>query len=313
MTDSTDQPEPQHRTSASSLSERLDAIAQAAVDEAAGSGTAIRVSYQLASASGPIAGRAADDEHYAASTMKLPLVLAAYRGRDQGRLDLDSMLTVHNSFTSRVGSPFGVDVEDDSDHEVWDAMGSQVSLRWLCRRSIIRSSNLATNLVLEAVGFDAVAEAIAACDAGDLRVVRMINDYAAQQVGRSNVVTAAGLNAVLAALAAGTAAEPATCREVLAILADNEVTTDVTQGLPEGTWVAHKNGWVSDAVLDAALIRPGGVDDPEGEFVLSAAVSGRWPNDRSHDVIGRLAAEAWAHRTAWQADSYAADVPVGHG
>lgn len=309
VTDSIDQPESQrpdqHLSQDRPLPERLEAIVREAIAEAAHDGTEVRVSYHLASSSGPIAAHAAEEQHYAASTMKLPMVLAAYRRRDQGTLDLDSMLTVHNSFTSRVGSPFGVDHEDDSDQDVWDAIGSQVSLRWLCRRSIIRSSNLATNLVLEAVGFDAVAEAVAACTADGVQVVRMINDYAAQGSGRSNLVTAAGLNAMVAALAAGTAGEPDTCREVLGILADNEVTTDVTQGLPTGTWVAHKNGWVSDAVLDAALVRPGGADDSGGEFVLSAAISGRWPNEKSHAVIGRLAGEAWAERAIWATDSYA--------
>jgi beta-lactamase class A len=274
----------------------MDVIAADAVRSAADDGVEIRISYQLAAAEKVLAERDPDGSHYAASTMKMPLVLAAYRRRDQGTLDLDSTVKVHNSFTSRVGSVFQVDEEDDSDADVWAAMDTEVPLRWLCRRSIIRSSNLATNLVLEAVGFDAVAEAVGACRATGVDVVRMINDYAAQQAGYSNAVTPAGLNAILFALSAGTAAEPATCAEVLAILADNEVTTDVTQGLPDGVWIAHKNGWVSDAVLDAALVRPNGADDRTGEFLLSAAISGTWPNDSSHALIGRLAAEVWEHR-----------------
>lgn len=274
----------------------LDAIAAGAIRSAADDGIEIRISYQLATPYGVLAERDPDGSHYAASTMKLPLVLAAYRRRDQGTLDLNSTVKVHNSFTSRVGSAFIVSEEDDSDPTVWAAMGTEVPLHWLCRRSIIRSSNLATNLVLQAVGFAAVAEAVAACRASGVRVVRMINDDAAEQSGVSNVVTPAGLNAVLLALAAGTAARPITCTEVLAVLADNEVGTDVTQGLPDGVWIAHKNGWVNDAVLDAALVRPGGSDDPNGQFVLSAAVSGRWPNASSHDLIGRLAAAAWRHR-----------------
>jgi hypothetical protein len=58
--------------------------------------------------------------------------------------------------------------------------------------------------------------------------------------------------------------------------------------------VAHKNGWVSDTVLDAALVRPGGPDDRTGEFVLSVAISGERPNDRSHELIQQIAATVWS-------------------
>jgi beta-lactamase class A len=171
-----------------------------------------------------------------------------------------------------------------------------VPLRWLCRRSIIRSSNLATNLVADAVGFEAVAEVIADCEADGVQVVRGIEDYAAQRAGISNLVTVSGLNRILLALATGTAAGPETCAAVLGVLADNEVDTDIRPGLPAGTWVAHKNGWVSDGVLDAALVRPRGGDDPRDQFVLSVAISGAWPNERSHRLIQRIAGAVWQRR-----------------
>ena len=256
----------------------------------------LRISYELATPGGVVDSREPLSQHYSASTMKLPLVLAAYRLRDRGALDLDSTVTVHNSFTSRTGEPYGIDRDEDSDPEVWAVFGTEVPVRWLCRRSIIRSSNLATNLVAEAVGFDAVAEVVTDCDATGVAVVRGIEDYAAQRAGLSNLVTVSGLNKILLALAAGTAARPDTCAEVLGILADNEVDTDIRPGLPAGTWVAHKNGWVSDGVLDAALVRPAGGADPAGQFVLSVAITGDWPNERAHKLIQRLAAAVWERR-----------------
>src|SRR4051794_17077739 len=69
---------------------------------------------------GPVEGGAwlaldADEEHYAASTIKLPLVMAAYRLADTGRLDLGSPIEVHNEFASALdGSAFGLDREEDS-------------------------------------------------------------------------------------------------------------------------------------------------------------------------------------------------------
>lgn len=271
------------------LTGRLDAV----VADHVGPDPRVAVSYQARTATGVLAEREADGPHYAASTMKLPLVLAAYRLRDAGTLDLDSTVEVHNSFTSRTGGTYGIDAEDDSDEEVWQRFGRRVSLRWLCRRSIIRSSNLATNLVLAEVGLDAVAAAIDCCAAEGVEVVRGIGDFAAQRAGRSNLVTASGLNKILLALADGTAADPSTCTEVLEVLAANEVSTDVRPALPDGTWVAHKNGWVSDVVLDAALVRPGGGSDRRAEFALSVAISGDWPNEKSHALIQAVAGMVW--------------------
>lgn len=289
-------PETSKAPASSEWSADLQNVLTALVTEELAEGPQVRISYELATPAGVVAAREPVAHHYSASTMKLPLVLAGYRLRDRGSLDLDATVTVHNSFTSRTGTPFSIDREEDSDEEVWAALGTEVPLRWLCRRSIIRSSNLATNLVAEAVGFDAVAEVIADCDATGVQVVRGIEDYTAQRAGISNLVTVTGLNRILLALAAGTAAEPATCAEVLGILADNEVATDIRPGLPAGTWVAHKNGWVSDGVLDAALVRPGGGADPQGEFVFSVAISGDWPNERAHQLIRRMAAAVWERR-----------------
>jgi beta-lactamase class A len=271
------------------LTRQLDGVVAAHLRDQPG----LTVSCQAADADAVIAERGASRQHYAASTMKLPLVLAAYRRHDEGTLDLDSTVEIHNSFRSRSGGTFGLDRQDDSDDEVWDQLGRQVSLRWLCRRAVVRSSNLATNLVLAEVGFDAVAEAVSACGADGVQVVRGIGDFGAQRDGSSNQVTTAGLNRILLALAAGRAARPDTCTELLEVLAANEVATDIRPALPAGTWVAHKNGWVSDVVLDAALIRPRGGASPAGEFALTVAVSGAWPNERSHALIQDVAATVW--------------------
>lgn len=234
--------------------------------------------------------------HYAASTMKVPLVLAAFRSAERGELDLDAEHAVHNEFTSAVGGTFGIDEDDDSDPEVWAAIGHKVSLRWLCRRSIIRSSNLATNLVLEAVGIPAVAEALEHTGTEDqLQVIRGIGDFAAQRAGGSNLITTAGLAKLLRSLHLGTAATPTSCEAIVEILACNEIDTDLRAGLPAGTWVAHKNGWVTGIVHDAGLIKPADTTP----FILAVATTTEWGNDRAHRFIADATRIAWSHRSAF--------------
>src|SRR5690348_15415533 len=58
--------------------------------------------------------------HYPASTMKLPLLVAAYLRAERGDLDLDAEFDVHNTFRSALdGSPFHLDENDDQDPETW--------------------------------------------------------------------------------------------------------------------------------------------------------------------------------------------------
>ncbi|MBM7797162.1 beta-lactamase class A [Microlunatus panaciterrae] len=234
----------------------------------------------------------ADARHYAASAMKLPLVLACYRRADEGRLDLQSPILVHNEFISRVGGTFEVDRTDDSDPEVWGRVGQHVPLAWLCRRSLVRSSNLATNLVLAAVGLPAVTATLADLGADGVEVVRGIGDFAAADRGLTNVITTRGLTTLLLALGDQTAGSSQACAAVLEMLAANEIDTEIRAALPEGTYVAHKNGWVTGVLHDAALIRP----SDAAELVLSVATTGGWNEGSARGFIHAIAAQVWRHR-----------------
>src|SRR3954469_16016341 len=112
-------------------------------------------------AGSPAYTRLPDATHYAASTMKVAVLTAAYRLADADLLDLDAEVPVHAEFASAAGdgSRFAMQHGYDNDDQVWDRLGRTAPLRWLLRRMVVRSSNLATNLVLEQVGAAPVAAA----------------------------------------------------------------------------------------------------------------------------------------------------------
>ncbi len=56
---------------------------------------------------------------------------------------------------------------------------------------------------------------------------------------------------------------PEECQQMLEIMAQNEVDSLIEEGVPSGTVVAHKHGWISDTHADAAV-----VFSPGGDFVL---------------------------------------------
>jgi len=232
-------------------------------------------------------------EHYAASTMKLSLVIAAYRLADAGRLDLDQPIAVHDEFVSTTGTAtFSIDRAEDSDPEPWRRVGSEVALRWLCHRAIVRSSNLATNIVLEHVGVEAVTGTLAHVGATSSLVSRGIEDAPARAAGLDNVVTAADLGVTLQALAAGTAASTAACGEILAVLAAQQVNDAIPAGLPPGTRVAHKTGEVEGVSHNAGIVYP--PDAPP--YVLAICTTLPLPVADRMQLIAEAARASWDDR-----------------
>jgi beta-lactamase class A len=231
--------------------------------------------------------------HYAASTMKLALVVAAYRAAEAGALDLDEPVTIHNSFASAAGgATFSLDETDDSDPEPWARRGQPVALRWLAYRSIVRSSNLATNLLLDEVGTAAVGEALEAVGAADSVVSRGIEDADAREAGLQNVVTARDLARTLQALMAGTAAGRSSCDEILCVLAAQQINDAIPAGLPPGTRVAHKSGWVEGISHDAGIVYP----TDSAPFVVVVCTTATQDERTGLKLIASGARAAWADR-----------------
>jgi beta-lactamase class A len=233
------------------------------------------------------------EHHYAASTMKLALVIAAYRAAEAGRLVLDDRVLIRNDFVSAAGlGRFRVDQTEDSDPEPWGRRGQRVALRWLAYRAIVRSSNLATNLLLEAVGLAAVNAALAAVGACDSVVSRGIEDADARRAGLENVVTARDLALTLQALVAGTAAGRGSCDEILAVLAAQQINDAIPAQLPPGVPVAHKSGWVEGISHDAGIVYPGDADP----FVVVICTTSALDEASGLNLIASGARAAWCDR-----------------
>jgi beta-lactamase class A len=242
--------------------------------------------------------RAAEATHYAASTMKLALLAALHRAADAGTLDLDAETDVRNEFTSAApgGPGFACRQDYDNDDVVWDRLGRTATRRWLAERMIVRSSNLAANLVLAEVGHDAVEEVWRTVGARHSVVGRGIEDAPAAVAGITNLVTAADLAALLGAIARGTLASAAACRDMLDTLLAQERSEDLAAGLPAGTRIAHKNGFVDGVRLGAGIVYP----DDAPPFVLTVCATTPWAtsgrDDAACQLVARIAATAWAAR-----------------
>ena len=267
---------------------------------------------------GALTGRTAyvrlpDTPHYAASTMKVAVLAALYRAAEAGRVDLDAPVPVRNEFDSALpgAARFSCARHYDNDEAVWDRLGGTASLRWLAERMVVRSSNLATNLVIGHVGLPAIAGIWADSGARHSRTSRGIEDFAARDAGLDNEVTAADLARLFRAIARSALAGPDASAEMLDVLFAQERREDLAAGLPPGTRIAHKNGWVRGVRHGAGLVFP---DDappyviavctttaladggPTGDRPNGDGVPGDEPVDEACRLIARISAAVWAAR-----------------
>lgn len=230
---------------------------------------------------------------HAASTMKVPVMLEVFRAVDAGRLDLDQPVALTNSFASIVdGSPYALDPADDSDPEPYAHLGERWPLRRLVHAMIVRSSNLATNLVIACADPRAVQATCEALGTRAMQVRRGVEDGKAFAAGINNVTTADDLAILLVALANDTAASPAACAAMRAILEAQEFNELIPAGLPPGTRVAHKTGQITAHQHDAAIVYPAGGTP----YVLVVLTKG-WEDGReSAAVIAQVARQMHAAR-----------------
>jgi len=235
---------------------------------------------------------------HAASTMKLPVMIQLFRDRDAGRLSLDDSIIVTNTFRSIVdSSPYQLDRSDDSDSTLYKRIGQRASIRELIELMETVSSNLATNLLIARVDAQRANATAHALGADSILVLRGVEDGKAYRAGLNNTTTARDLGVLLAAVANGTAASQPSCREMLAILSRQQFNEGIPAGLPAGTRVYHKTGWIDQVVYhDAALVEPANRD----RYVLVVLTASIPKSDDAYALVrdlSRLVFESRARRT----------------
>ena len=223
---------------------------------------------------------------HAASTMKIPVMIQLFRDRDAGLLSLDDSITITNTFRSIVDStPYLLDVTDDSDSSLYKRLGQRASIRELIELMETVSSNLATNLLIARVDAKRANATAHALGADSILVLRGVEDGKAYRAGLNNTTTARDLGMLLAAIANGKAAPAASCREMLAILARQQFNEGIPAGLPPGTRVYHKTGWIGQVVYhDAALVEP----VKGGRYVLVVLTGGIQKDEDSYALVRDL-------------------------
>ena len=227
----------------------------------------------------------------AASLIFYPVMIAAYRQADEGKIDLGTPLTLRD--TDKV-SGSGVLTEHFSD-------GARFSIRDAIRIMIAYSDNTAANLVLDSIGIASTGRAMAAFGCPETRI---------HSKARRRDTSIAPERSAKYGLASTTAAEVLKLfelverRELIGEKASEKMLghlfacgdrSKMARLLPSTARLAHMTGAVAAARCDAGV-----VESPGGSFVVCVLTTAnedrRWTEDNAADrLCAEIARAAYDH------------------
>jgi len=209
---------------------------------------------------------------HAASTMKLAVLVGVFRQVFRKELELGAPVHVRNRFTSLIGNEaFSLDL--DASPEVAAQVGKTMSVKDLAYQMITTSSNLATNLLIDAVTIGVIQKALDELRVQGIEVLRGVEDQQAFAAGKNNMVTAHGLLMLLRLISDGQVYSPEISAELLEILLDQRHKSGIPAGLPGGAQVAHKTGNISTVHHDAGIVYIG-KRRPYAAVILTQSAAG---------------------------------------
>jgi beta-lactamase class A len=192
---------------------------------------------------------------HAASTMKTPVLIEAYKQAAAGKFQIQDSILVKNEFKSIVDrSLYSLDAKDDSEVDLYTKENKKVKIYDLLYLMIIKSSNLATNLIIDLVEAKNANNTMQEMGASDIQVLRGVEDTKAYRKGLNNTTTAYDQMLIFSEMANGKIVSQESSDAMINILLDQKFNDKIPAKLPKDVKVAHKTGWITGVNHDAGIV-----------------------------------------------------------
>lgn len=229
--------------------------------------------YILDTATGQEAGFHADQPLEAASVIKIPIMVEAFRQKEEGLIDFDAPVTIRKE--DKLPSCGALTYLHD---------GITVSVGDLVTLMIILSDNTATNLLIDRLGSDHINREISRLGLTGTRLNRKLFQPELSRQGIENYVTARDMGILLKAMLDGTLISADASKKMLEILGNQRLNSKMPFFLhDQGIKCAHKTGEDDGITHDVGIIF---VDSP----VIFCFLSNRTDVPRAERAIQDIAA-----------------------
>ena len=211
----------------------------------------------------------------AASTIKLPILIAFLQDVDAGKIRLDEKLTMQSQH-----------IAEGSGNMQYQPTGTKYAALEVAAKMIAISDNTATNMLIERLGGE--ADLNHRFKSWGLTVTQISNPL--PDLEGTNTTSPRDLVHLMAMVNQGELLSLRSRDRAFDILQATKNNTLLPQGLEAGASIAHKTGDIGTAIADAGI-----VDMPNGKRYLIAAIVKRPHNDPDAEELIRQIS-----RTAYQ-------------
>lgn len=210
----------------------------------------------------------------AASTIKVPILVAFFQAVDAGQVRLDEMLTIEESHLA-----------EGSGSLQYENPGLSLSALEVATLMIVQSDNTATNMLIDRLGgYEALNAQFRRWGMMQTTLREMLPD-----LDGTNTTTPKELAVLLGQIEGGELLSMASRDRLLRIMMQTENDSLLPQGLGQGAAVAHKTGNLRSVLADAGLI-----DAPNGKRYVAVVLVKRPDNDeRAAELIRQISARTY--------------------
>jgi beta-lactamase class A len=237
----------------------------------------------------------ADDTFHPASTFKVGVMMEVFHQAAQGLLSLDDEIPVVNSFSSIAdGSSFSVFAQDDSETTLYKKIGASERVHEIVRLMIVRSSNFATNILIQKVGAAHATAYLRELGVDGVQILRGPEDNRAFASGMNNSATARGLMQMMQVIAEEKAVSPDASTEMIEILLQQEFAEGIPARLPKTVKVAHKTGWNDNLYHDFGIV----FAEKRKPYILAIMTRGFKQETEAHQCVAEISEQFYKTLTS---------------
>lgn len=178
----------------------------------------------------------------AASVIKIPVLVEAFRQQQEGLLSMDEVFTIKKE--EKLPSCGALTYLHD---------GLQVTLRDLCVLMIILSDNTATNILIRKLGMEKINRTIRCLGLEKTTLRRLLFDAQSSAQGIQNHITAGEMGILLKKMYAGRCVSPEADAQMLAILKNQRLNGKMPFFL-DAYEIAHKTGEDDGITHDVGIV-----------------------------------------------------------
>jgi beta-lactamase class A len=220
-----------------------------------------------------------DEEFFAASTIKLPVMVAVYRKVDEGELSFSQMIEIKEE-----------DWAAGAGWLQWERAGTRQTVGDLLLLMMTQSDNVATNALVRTVGgADHINEVARSLGAENTLLYQKLSSERAAIPQLDNRSTPRDMAPMLQKIADGEAASEKSCGYMIDLMYLDELDWWLDAGLPANVYAANKAGWLYEVYDDVGIVKAG--DRPYVVAIMSKYGSG--DVDKGQVLIEELSRTVW--------------------